>query len=78
MGPAQREGEVVVRETDVPLRILRLEQKLESYQKLHTEELDEIRLALAVLTNWVLDMTRLQQRAVRQTRTSRHSSDRSS
>ena len=45
----------MIRETDLPLRILRLEQKLESYQKLHAEELDEIRLALAELKRQVLD-----------------------
>ena len=45
----------MIQENDLSIRILRLEQKLESYQKLHAEELDEIRLALAELKKQVLD-----------------------
>ena len=59
------------------IRILRLEQKLESYQKLHAEELNEIRLALVELKKQVLDMATLQQSAAPQTHPSGRSSDRS-
>ncbi len=53
----------MTQESDLSLRILRLEQKLESYQKLHAEELDELRLALAELKRQVLSMAALQQQA---------------
>lgn len=65
----------MVQETDLSIRILRLEQKLDSYQKLHAEELDEIRLALAELKKQVLDMAALQQ-VVPHTHPPRRSSDR--
>jgi len=68
----------MIQENDLSIRILRLEQKLESYQRLHAEELNEIRLALVELKKQVLDMATLQQSAAPQTNPSRHSSDRSS
>jgi hypothetical protein len=40
--------------SDIAYRMLRLEQQLESYQRLHTEELEEIRRALAELKMQVL------------------------
>ncbi|MFQ6057393.1 MAG: hypothetical protein ACE5MB_00740 [Anaerolineae bacterium] len=42
------------RENDLAYRVLRLEQQLESYQKLHAEELDEIRRTLAELKRQIL------------------------
>jgi len=42
------------REQDLAYRVLRLEQQLESYQKLHAEELDEIRKALAEIKTEIL------------------------
>ena len=44
--------------SDVYYRVLRLEQQLDSYQKLHTEELDQIRLALAELKELVLGLAK--------------------
>lgn len=68
----------MIQENDLSIRILRLEQKLESYQKLHAEELNEIRLALVELKKQVLDMARLQQQVAPQTQSSRQPSDKSS
>lgn len=68
----------MVHESDLSLRILRLEQKLDSYQRLHAEELNEIRLALAELKAQVLDMAKLQQPVTPQTHPSRRAHDRSS
>ncbi len=68
----------MVQENDLSIRILRLEQKLESYQRLHAEELNEIRLALVELKKQVLDMATLQQQTALQARPSGRSSDRSS
>jgi hypothetical protein len=42
--------------TDIAYRMLRLEQQLESYQRLHAEELAEIRRALDELKMQVLGM----------------------
>ncbi|HEX9115637.1 MAG TPA: hypothetical protein VGA61_06180 [Anaerolineae bacterium] len=39
---------------DLAFRVLRLEQQLESYQRLHSEELEQIRAALAALKAEVL------------------------
>ncbi len=44
----------VVPPSDVAFRVLRLEQQLDSYQRLHSEELEEIRQALAELKALVL------------------------
>jgi hypothetical protein len=57
----------MVQETDLSLRILRLEQKLESYQKLHAEELNEIRLALAELKKQVLALAAVHDAALSET-----------
>ena len=67
----------MVQENDLSIRILRLEQKLESYQRLHAEELNEIGLALVELKKQVLQMATMQQSA-RQAHSSRDSTDRSS
>ncbi len=40
--------------SDVAYRVLRLEQQLESYQRLHAEELEEFRRALSELKELVL------------------------
>lgn len=40
--------------SDIAYRMLRLEQQLDSYQRLHAEELDQIRRALAELKQHVL------------------------
>ena len=40
--------------SDVAYRVLRLEQQLDSYQRLHAEELEQIRQALAELKDLVL------------------------
>jgi exopolyphosphatase/pppGpp-phosphohydrolase len=42
--------------SDVAYRVLRLEQQLDSYQRLHAEELEQIRQALAELKNLVLGL----------------------
>lgn len=44
--------------SDVAYRILRLEQQLDSYQRLHAEELEQIRQALAELKDLVLGQAR--------------------
>jgi len=44
--------------SDLAYRVLKLEQQLDSYQKLHTEELEEIRHALAELKELVLTRVR--------------------
>ncbi len=41
-------------ESDLAIRVLRLEQQLESYRRLHAEELDQIRKALAELKDQIL------------------------
>jgi hypothetical protein len=40
--------------SDIAIRMLKLEQQLDSYQRLHAEELDQIRRALAELKDNVL------------------------
>jgi hypothetical protein len=40
--------------SDLAYRVLRLEQQLDSYQRLHAEELEQIRQALAELKDLVL------------------------
>ncbi len=47
---------VVPPTSDVAFRVLRLEQQLDSYQRLHSEELEEIRQALAELKTLVLGL----------------------
>jgi len=42
--------------SDVAYRVLRLEQQLDSYQRLHSEELEQIRKALAELKDLVLGL----------------------
>ena len=42
--------------SDVAFRVLRLEQQLDSYQRLHAEELEQIRQALAELKELVLGL----------------------
>ena len=44
----------VVLPSDIAYRVLKLEQQLDSYQKLHAEELEAIRHALAELKELVL------------------------
>ncbi len=46
----------VVPPSDVAYRVLRLEQQLDSYQRLHAEELEQIRQALAELKDLVLTL----------------------
>lgn len=41
-------------QTDMAFRVLRLEQQLDSYQRLHTEELEQIRRALEELKEQIL------------------------
>jgi hypothetical protein len=45
-----------VPQSDIAYRMLRLEQQLESYQRLHAEELAEIRRALDELKTQVLGL----------------------
>ncbi len=47
--------------SDIAYRMLRLEQQLESYQRLHAEELAEIRRALDELKTQVLSLDVQQQ-----------------
>lgn len=42
--------------SDVAYRVLRLEQQLDSYQRLHSEELEQIRQALTELKELVLGL----------------------
>ncbi len=42
--------------SDIAYRVLRLEQQLESYQRLHAEELDQIRRAVEELKELVLTL----------------------
>lgn len=42
--------------SDVAYRVLRLEQQLDSYQRLHAEELEQIRQALTELKDLVLTL----------------------
>jgi hypothetical protein len=42
--------------SDVAFRVLKLEQQLDSYQRLHAQELEEIRLALVELKSLVLEL----------------------
>ncbi len=42
--------------SDIAYRVLRLEQQLESYQRLHAEELEQIRRALEELKELVLTL----------------------
>ncbi|MBI5032426.1 MAG: hypothetical protein HZB51_18020 [Chloroflexi bacterium] len=42
--------------SDVAVRVLRLEQQLDSYQRLHAEELEQIRQAIAELKELVLGL----------------------
>lgn len=44
--------------SDVAYRVLRLEQQLESYQRLHAQELEEFRRALAELKEQVLALAK--------------------
>ena len=44
----------VIPPSDIAYRVLKLEQQLDSYQRLHAEELEEIRHALAELKELVL------------------------
>ena len=44
----------VVQPSEIAYRVLKLEQQLDSYQRLHAEELEEIRHALAELKELVL------------------------
>ena len=46
----------VVPPSDVAYRVLRLEQQLDSYQRLHAEELEQIRQALSELKDLVLGL----------------------
>jgi len=57
-------GIMMDKEKDLAYRVLRLEQQLESYQKLHTEELDEIRKALAEIKTEILAIATSADRAM--------------
>jgi len=59
----EMERKTMVSQTDPSIRILALEQKLVSYQRLHAEELNELSLALSELRKQVLDMARSRQPA---------------
>lgn len=47
--------------TDVAYRVLRLEQQLDSYQRLHAEELEEMRRAILELKEQILALAAKQQ-----------------
>ena len=52
--------------SDIAYRMLRLEQQLDSYQRLHAEELEQIRRALSELKDQVLALAAAkEQQAVR-------------
>lgn len=53
----------VLLSADVALRVLRLEQQLDSYQRLHTQELEDLRRALSQLKEEVLALAPQQQAA---------------
>ena len=46
--------------SDIAFRVLKLEQQLDSYQRLHAEELEEIRHALAELKDLVLSLAQME------------------
>ncbi len=50
--------------SDIAIRMLKLEQQLDSYQRLHAEELDQIRRALSELKDHVLALALERENAV--------------
>ncbi len=50
--------------SDIAYRMLRLEQQLDSYQRLHGEELEQIRRALAELKEQVLALATVKQESM--------------
>lgn len=59
--------------SDIAYRMLRLEQQLDSYQRLHAEELEQIRRALSELKNQVLALAAAKEQDAERTKTDRNS-----
>jgi hypothetical protein len=52
--------------SDIAYRMLRLEQQLDSYQRLHAEELEQIRRALSELKDQVLALAAAKEQKLEQ------------
>ena len=52
--------------SDIAYRMLRLEKKLDSYQRLHAEELEQIRRALSELKDQVLALAAAKEQKLEQ------------
>lgn len=59
--------------SDIAYRMLRLEQQLDSYQRLHAEELEQIRRALSELKNQVLALAAAKEQDAERAKTDQNS-----
>lgn len=59
--------------SDIAYRMLRLEQQLDSYQRLHAEELEQIRRALSELKDQVLALAAAKEQDAERAKTDRNS-----
>ncbi len=59
--------------SDIAYRMLRLEQQLDSYQRLHAEELEQIRRALSELKNQILALAAAKEQDAERAKTDRNS-----
>ena len=59
--------------SDIAYRMLRLEQQLDSYQRLHAEELDQIRRALSELKDQVLALAAAKEQNLERGKTNQNS-----
>lgn len=59
--------------SDIAYRMLRLEQQLDSYQRLHAEELEQIRRALSELKKQVLALAAAKEQDAERAKTDRNS-----
>lgn len=59
--------------SDIAYRMLRLEQQLDSYQRLHAEELEQIRRALSALKDQVLALAAAKEQKLEQAKRDQNS-----
>ena len=59
--------------SDIAYRMLRLEQQLDSYQRLHAEELEQIRRALSELKDQVLALAAAKEQKMEQAKRDQNS-----
>lgn len=59
--------------SDIAYRMLRLEQQLDSYQRLHAEELEQIRRALSELKDQVLALAAAKEQKLEQAKRDQNS-----